>query len=379
MFISKKLSPSKWKQWAVGLAGYTAFSVDQAISGWFWNLINGLPRDYFAKTFDQVNYLDKRIWEGMFRARIEDLKEQLESGTSKKAFQEDLIRLQGLVGKYSLSPVIYEDGLSELENFISNLDNSGNYVKILTEVRNEFREELKAQPLLLKECIKGDANLGRKEIAYYKSLLDDKGNLKSISSKKVLTQSSISDKVVVNRRKDGNSKLRNISKLLLGSPTQAITLFLAAQSAFASAATIQPSNSSELAIGNHTLPFDNKLLSVFGIKDSTVLQRNDASIKNVVSESPTLLSGSNSTLDKIGEDAAISTEGPSYSIFTDAFKDKIEKVKDEINKLIIALTKDNNIQRSKRSVVTHGSATANSASSGVFTSPNSSSNTNSPY
>ncbi|WP_265017539.1 hypothetical protein [Wolbachia endosymbiont (group A) of Epistrophe grossularia] len=68
MFASKKLSLNEWKNWAIGLVGNTMSSIDQATSRWFLNLINGLPRDYFAKTFDQVNYLDKRVWEGMFRA-----------------------------------------------------------------------------------------------------------------------------------------------------------------------------------------------------------------------------------------------------------------------------------------------------------------------
>jgi hypothetical protein len=56
----------------------------------------------------------------VFRLRIEELKEQLESGLLEEVFEADIIRLQGLVGKYSLSPVIYEDGLKELEDFMSN-------------------------------------------------------------------------------------------------------------------------------------------------------------------------------------------------------------------------------------------------------------------
>ncbi len=49
MFVSKKLSQSKWKQRVVGLVGNTISSADQAVSGWFWNLINNLPRDYLPK------------------------------------------------------------------------------------------------------------------------------------------------------------------------------------------------------------------------------------------------------------------------------------------------------------------------------------------
>ncbi|WP_264704957.1 hypothetical protein [Wolbachia endosymbiont (group A) of Gymnosoma rotundatum] len=250
MFVSKKSSQSKWKQMIVGLVGNTISSADQAISGWFWNLINNLPRDYFAKTFDQVNYLDKRVWEGLFRLRIEELKEQLESGLLEGVFEADIIKLQGLVGKYSLSPVIYEDGLKGLEDFISNLDNPGNYLKILTEVRNEFREELKAQPSLIKGCIQGDASLGRREAAYYNSLLNDKGNLRNTSSKKVPAQLPILDKAVINRKENNSSKLRNISKLLFGSPAQAVTLFLAAQATLTSAVNTQLRDCSTSITGN---------------------------------------------------------------------------------------------------------------------------------
>ncbi|WP_265032460.1 coiled-coil domain-containing protein [Wolbachia endosymbiont (group B) of Apotomis turbidana] len=258
MFTSKKPSLNEWKNWAIGLVGNTMSSIDQATSRWFLNLINGLPRDYFAKTFDQVNYLDKRVWEGMFRANIEEIKEQLELGVSESIVEANLVKLQGLVGKYSLSPVIYENGLKELEVFISNLSNAGNYLKVLKGIRSEFREELKSQPALLKECIEGEANLGRKEGEYYKSLLDDR-SLKNASPKRVISESPILDKATVSKRGNSNSKLRNISKLLFSNPGQALTLFLAAQSAFASAANIQMSNSTGLAIGNDTLSFDNNL------------------------------------------------------------------------------------------------------------------------
>lgn len=49
-------------------------------------------------------------------------------------------------------------------------------------------------------------------------------------------------------------------------PGQALTLFLAAQSAFASAANIQMSNSTGLAIGNDTLSFDNNLSNLSEFK-----------------------------------------------------------------------------------------------------------------
>ncbi|WP_265041419.1 hypothetical protein [Wolbachia endosymbiont (group B) of Melanostoma mellinum] len=194
----------------------------------------------------------------MFRASIEEIKEQLELGVSESIVEANLVKLQGLIGKYSLSPVIYENGLGELEDFISNFSNAGNYLKVLKGIRSEFREELKSQPALLKECIEGEANLGRKEGEYYKSLLDDR-SLKNVSPERVISESPILDKATVSKRGNNNYKLRNISKLLFSNPGQALTLFLAAQSAFASAANIQMSNSTGLAIGNDTLSFDNNL------------------------------------------------------------------------------------------------------------------------
>lgn len=212
MFVGRESNSSGWKQWGIDLVDNTLSSVDQAISGWFWNLISDLPRDYFAKTFDQVNYLDRRVWEGIFRASIEGIKEQLESGVSKKTFEADIIRLQGLIGKHSLSPLVYEDGLKELEDFVSDSNNSGKYLEMLANIRNEFREELRAQPLLLKECIKNDTNLGRREVAYYQSLLDSTSSKETPVEPSALGESIVSS--VVRKNRVTNSKLRNISKLL---------------------------------------------------------------------------------------------------------------------------------------------------------------------
>ncbi|MDV6248741.1 ankyrin repeat domain-containing protein [Wolbachia endosymbiont of Zaprionus taronus] len=232
------------------------------------NLINGLPRDYFAKTFDQVNYLDKRVWEGMFRANIEEIKEQLELGVSESMFEADLVKLQGLVGKYTLSPVVYEDGLKELESFVSNLDNFCNYSKVLAEVKGEFREELRAQPSLLKGCIESDTDLGRGGNAYYNSLLDERGKKKAL-----VTELPILDEVVVSKGRETNFRLRNISKLFLCNPGQAITLFLAVQVAVANAYS-----SNSTTVENSVLPFSNES---FELKVST---SDSVSMQNTSSE-----------------------------------------------------------------------------------------------
>ncbi|WP_143696870.1 coiled-coil domain-containing protein, partial [Wolbachia endosymbiont of Culex molestus] len=513
MFVGKESNSSGWKQWGIGLVDKTLSSVDQAISGWFWNLINDLPRDYFAKTFDQVNYFDQSVWEGIFRARIEDIKEQLESGVSKKAFEADIIKLQGLIGKHSLSPLVYEDGLKELEDFVSDSSNPGKYLQLLANVRNEFREELRAQPLLLKECIKNDTNLGRREVAYYQSLLD------STSNREIPIKPSALGKSIVSKNGVTNSKLRNISKLLFCNPAQAVTLFLAGQVAFANAVSIQLNNSS--AVENSTLPFEDKLFNISKVKEdlrsnvstynaldeattlknvselrleeekvddveeilanSTLLpfnnnitgmdevaekvmispssefadipeskveeldvsnlnctSTNHMSLLNkvqmenatleVVEEHKTLAQpqfepdyprnstlpfdnmfisvretkdNSTTSLDTFAEDTVIkndkhflsanstfeveesvivNTEKSSYSLFTKAFNDEIEKVKNEINKLIIALTQTEldestkvDVRRSKRSISTNSSIIDNPNPSGSFTRSNPSS------
>ncbi|WP_265035134.1 MULTISPECIES: hypothetical protein [unclassified Wolbachia] len=417
MFVGKESNSSGWKQWGIGLVDKTLSSVDQAISGWFWNLINDLPRDYFAKTFDQVNYFDQSVWEGIFRARIEDIKEQLESGISKKTFEADIIKLQGLIGKHSLSPLVYEDGLKELEDFVYDSNNPGKHLQLLANVRNEFREELRAQPLLLRECIKNDTNLGRKEVAYYQSLLDSASSKETPVEPSALGESIVSSVV----RKNGvtNSKLRNISKLLFCNPAQAVTLFLVGQVAFANAVSIQLNNSS--AVENSTLPFENKLFNLSEVKEDL---KSNISIYNALNEATTLKNVSelrleekadkveailaNSTLSpfnnnitdtdevagkvmispssgfaeipegKVEENVTVNTEKSSHSFFTKEFNDEIEEVKNEINKLIIALTQTEldksvkvDVRRSKRS--TNSNTTNNLSSSGTFTRPNPSS------
>ncbi|WP_264704641.1 hypothetical protein [Wolbachia endosymbiont (group B) of Apotomis betuletana] len=349
MFVNKKLNLNEWKNWAIGLVGGTMPSVDQTISSWFWNLISDLPRDYFVQTFDQVNYLDKRVWEGMFRLRIDDIKKQLELEVSESVLKTNLVKLQGLIGKYSLSPVVYEDGLEELESFASNLADSDNYLRTLVQVKSEFREELKSQSALLRECTRDNPNLGRKEIAYYKSLLGDRG-LKNVRSKEVVSELPILDKAAASEKRDSNSKLRNISKLLIGSPGQALVMFLAAQSAFVNAANVRLSNSSEFDRGNDTLSFENNLFTLSqrtGDINASLFMQSNPSVRMKELKSAdklaVVLAHAEKSKNQDDERYKRSPESDSADGFISSDSDELEKQVAELRNRIESLEEYNNL------------------------------------
>uniref|UniRef100_A0A914DPI4 Uncharacterized protein n=1 Tax=Acrobeloides nanus TaxID=290746 RepID=A0A914DPI4_9BILA len=87
--------------------------------------------------------------------KIDKLKEQMSAGLpkSKPALEEQLIQLQGIIGKYTLSPQCYEQGLDSLKEVAG--DNV-QYATLIDKIRSSFRAELKTQPELLTECLQGD-------------------------------------------------------------------------------------------------------------------------------------------------------------------------------------------------------------------------------
>ncbi|WP_375331272.1 hypothetical protein [Candidatus Tisiphia endosymbiont of Oplodontha viridula] len=185
-----KASSSMSSLWQCGIGGTVGNliqSTENGISNCFWQGISNLPRNYFVKDITEVNYYDKNFWEGVFNdqlelieerllseieedlsytsasqlstspklARVDKLKEQMAAGLSKSqaSLEEQLIQLQGLVGKYTVSPVHYEQSLDNLQQVIS--DNS-QYKAIIEKIKESFRSELKVQPEFLTECLQGE-------------------------------------------------------------------------------------------------------------------------------------------------------------------------------------------------------------------------------
>lgn len=129
---------------------------------------------------------------------------------------------------------------------------------------------------------------------------------------------------------------------------------------------------------NSTLPFDNMFISVRETKDNSTTSLDTFAEDTVIKNDKHFLSA-NSTFE-VEESVIVNTEKSSYSLFTKAFNDEIEKVKNEINKLIIALTQTEldestkvDVRRSKRSISTNSSIIDNPNPSGSFTRSNPSS------
>nr|WP_176453743.1 hypothetical protein [Cardinium endosymbiont of Bemisia tabaci]CDG50387.1 Hypothetical protein CHV_p022 [Cardinium endosymbiont cBtQ1 of Bemisia tabaci] len=190
---------------------------EQKLSDWFWDSIASLPKDYFSKNITQVNHFDKSLWEGIFNDRIALLKDQfisvlqeehfddvqkvtdggfttvnrlkeqmsVELSKDKLSIEEQLIGLQGIVGKYTLSPRCYESGLDALQE--TACDNTY-YSSLVANVRSSFYLSLKKQPKFLSDCFEGDVwyalngssdksltvGVINEILAYYKPLMQGK-------------------------------------------------------------------------------------------------------------------------------------------------------------------------------------------------------------
>lgn len=159
-------------------------STEDKFSQWFWQNISELPKNYFAKGLTEIDYFDQCLWQGIFNEKVELLKEQLiyqlaeQQSTNlqqndtgivnieklkeqivaglpqeKLSLKEQLIQLQGLVGKYTVSPRCYEDGLDNLKRYVSN---NNHYITIIEQIRSSFRVQLKEQSELLTDCLQGE-------------------------------------------------------------------------------------------------------------------------------------------------------------------------------------------------------------------------------
>ncbi|MCT4697242.1 hypothetical protein [Candidatus Cardinium sp. TP] len=297
-------SNSLWKKGignSVSTVSNFVQSTEKKLSQWFWDGIGSLPKNYFSKDITQVNCFDKSLWEGIFNEQIEvlqeqllselqpqrsgglqeikdvssacvdKLKEQIAAGLPKGKFslEEQLIQLQGLVGKYMLSPSCYEEGLDRLKE--TSCDNN-HYRTLIEKVKSSFHSELKKQPEFVAECFQGDvlfsfnessekmltAGAINKTLNYYKPLMKHKAyaiqkgwleqcyNTQSILPppsvlKKQTTASSLPTNLPTNDNKQSSltwqGALYNFGKFLWDNSGKLVTLGLATQ-----VAAVQASN-----------------------------------------------------------------------------------------------------------------------------------------
>ncbi|XP_048521962.1 uncharacterized protein LOC109541276 [Dendroctonus ponderosae] len=263
--------------------------IESKLSRWFWQGINTLPQSHFSKDLTKVNYFDKYLWQGIFNERLESLKEQFafefteqqkslpiqnnvvltkidkvkdqiiaDLPQDKLVLEDQLIYLQGIVGKYMLSPQSYEKGLDRLKQVVSNNEQ---YIIIIEKARSGFRSELKKQPALLAECLQGDVLFLiqhhsessqnsltptplKKILSYYKPLMAHKSyvrhqnwlqecyNTQSLLPPPVIKRHVTTDTPSNERKeekKTWNRSIRNLWKLLCEHAGKLITLGLATQ------------------------------------------------------------------------------------------------------------------------------------------------------
>jgi glutaredoxin 2 len=239
--------------------------VEQSLSDWFSNFIADLPKSYFANDFTTVNYRSKLFWEGVFNERIEALKEEIQAGElSEEALTTSLEGLQDLVGQYSLSPQVYEEGLEELKKTVRVSSQRASHYRLpIEQVKTNWRSTLKIQPSFLEECLRGDILQAIRQASgqsitektlnlsfdYYERLLSPSRYLVCLRQlKSDLTTGSnpsyFEDKRVKSPSQGERSissassaslysrlvnPLRALSKFIVAHPAQAITLGLATQ------------------------------------------------------------------------------------------------------------------------------------------------------
>lgn len=279
---------SLYRQGISGMIDGWIQSAENRLSQMFWQGISSLPESYFPKDIN-TNYQDKLFWEGLFNEKIEELKEQwgtrqlapstvslnhindkktaqlgkLKEQTAAGFLQDDLslekqlIHLQGLVGKKTLSPQCYESGLENLKQSLSQ-----SYASVIEKTLIFFQNELKQQPELLAECFQGDVfNLLKRSQAlawtdlqkivdYYQPLMNRENYIKhqnwvkSCYSEQSLLPPPLINKpihqektlTVKKRESRYGYSIGNMSKFLWEHAGKLVTLGLAAQVAAVQAA-----------------------------------------------------------------------------------------------------------------------------------------------
>jgi hypothetical protein len=117
-----------------------------------------IPKTIFAKTPFELNYADKNFWAAHFAYEMESLKVELIEGLAQGDLQSRLIELQGIIGKCTLSPVVYYQGLLELRAFSAHKKLTS-HLDAVTNILQDFEAALHEQTALVRECFEGDSQL----------------------------------------------------------------------------------------------------------------------------------------------------------------------------------------------------------------------------
>jgi hypothetical protein len=119
-----------------------------------------IPKIIFAKTPLELDYTDKNFWTAHFTAEIESLKAELLEGLIlKKELQDRLVELQGIIGKHTLSPVVYHQCLLELQAFLIANKELTRHADVVAHILQDFKIALHEQVPLVRECFEGDSQL----------------------------------------------------------------------------------------------------------------------------------------------------------------------------------------------------------------------------
>ncbi len=107
---------------------------------------------------------DKAFWAAHYTTVIEELAQNLVqkriTAKTLASLKERLVECQDMIGRYTLSPKWYEEGLQDLIRILqeSTPDESLSCIAMLNSIRLNLQQTLREQRYFTKECFIGDAN-----------------------------------------------------------------------------------------------------------------------------------------------------------------------------------------------------------------------------
>ena len=175
-----------------GLASF--FSPTKIFQGLHHTILEGFDLNVALDTPKTVNQaaFDKDFWAAHYAAVIEELEEGLSQGVITqeifKKLEERLIECQDMIGRYTLSPEFYGEGIQHLIKIFPDStqeDEHLSYLAILEGIHSDFQQTLIEQRDFTRECFIGDVNhlLGewrerkirspdfKQAIAYYENVM----------------------------------------------------------------------------------------------------------------------------------------------------------------------------------------------------------------
>jgi FG-GAP repeat len=120
---------------------------------------------FFAPKLMNQAAFDKAFWAGHYHTVLEELAEDFTQKNSTEQslelLKERLLDCQSMIGRRSLSPKAYEEGIQDLiELFEEDAleDESLSAIAILHQIRSDFQGAVKEQSDFIKECFMGDVD-----------------------------------------------------------------------------------------------------------------------------------------------------------------------------------------------------------------------------